>query len=175
MMGEDRAYSVEITLGRETDTGDRAGRTTEGGSDPSSLSRDRLDAVLKEFRGDIYQSPPEFSAVKIPGKTGYEIVRTAEGDALREKIVHVYRYTVEEFAPPKLALSFVATKSASVRALVRDIGRALGCGAYVEDCRRMRCSMHSVDDALSFMKLVELHPADLAARLVPKSRLFPSK
>ena len=175
MMGEDRAYSVEITLGRETDTGDRAGRTVDGGSDPSGLSRDRLDAVLKEFRGDIYQSPPEFSAVKIPGKTGYEIVRTAEGDALREKIVHVYRYTVDEFAPPKLALSFAATKGASARALVRDIGRALGCGACVEDCRRTRCGMHSVDDALPFIKLVELHPADFAARLVPKARLFPSK
>lgn len=173
MMGADRAYSVAVTLGRETDTGDRAGRTVEGGSsDVSGVSRERLDAVLKEFRGDIYQSPPEFSAVKIPGKTGYEIVRTADGDELRERIVHVYRYEVTEFAPPRLAISLSVTKGVSVRALVRDIGRALGCGACVEDCRRTKCGIHSVDDALPFMKLMDLHPADFAARLVQKSNLF---
>ena len=109
--------------------------------------------------------------MKIPGKTGYEIVRTAEGDELRERLVHVYRYEVTEFAPPKVALSFSATKGVSVRALARDLGAALGCGACVEDCRRTKCGRFSVDDAVPFMKLMDLHPTDLAARLIPKNRL----
>ena len=171
LMGCDRAYSVSLALGRETDTGDRAGRTLAEKS-CSEVTRERFDAALKELRGDFYQMPPSFSAVKLPGKTGYEIVRTAEGDDLRERLVHVYRYDVSAFAPPKVELSMVVAKGVSVRALVRDLGRALECGACVEDCRLTRCGHHSVEDALPFVKLMELHPADFAARLVPKSRIL---
>lgn len=171
IMCSDRAYDVQLTLGRETDTGDRAGNVTKE-SVGTDLSRESFDLVLKEFRGDVYQAPTEFSAVKIPGKAGYEIVRTAEGDGLREKLVHVYRYDVREFAPPTAQISMVATKGVSVRALVRDIGRAIGCGACVEDCRRTKCGRLSVTDAIPFMKLMELHPADLGSILIPKNRIL---
>ena len=171
LMGTDRAYSAVFTLGRETDTCDRAGNVLKE-TDASGVSREQVDAALKEFRGDIYQTPPEFSAVKIPGKQGYEIVRTAEGDELRERIVHVYRYGAVEFTAPRLSLSVTATKGVSVRALARDIGRHLGCGACVEECRRVKCGRHSVEDAIPFMKLMELHPADLSTRLVPKSAIM---
>ena len=171
LMGGDRTYSVTLTLGRETDTGDRAGNTlAEKPGD--SIAHEQLDAALKELRGDIYQSPPEFSAVKIPGKTGYEIVRTAEGDELRERLVHVYRYEVTSFAPPAVSLSLVVAKGVSVRALARDLGRVLGCGACVEDCRLTKCGIHSVADAVPFMKLMELHPADFAARLILKTGIL---
>lgn len=93
VMCADRAYDVRLVLGRETDTGDRAGNVLRD-SACGDLPRERLDAALKECRGDVFQSPPEFSAVKIAGKPGYEIVRTAEGDALRAKLVHVYRYEI---------------------------------------------------------------------------------
>ena len=171
LMCADRSYSVTLALGRETDTGDRAGNPVAE-KDCADVTRERLDAALKELRGDIYQFPPEFSAVKIPGKAGYEIVRTAEGDELREKLVHVYRYEVSEFAPPKLALSMKVAKGVSVRSLARDLGRELGCGAYLEDCRLTASGIHSVEDAIPFMKLMELHPADFATRLIPKNRIL---
>ena len=171
LMCADRMYSVSLMLGRETDTGDRAGNTVAE-KDCANVSREGIDAALKELRGDIYQSPPEFSAVKIPGRTGYEIVRTAEGDELREKLVHVYRYEVEEFSPPKLALSMKVARGVSVRSFARDLGRQLGCGACVSDCRLMACGVHSVEDAIPFMKLMEMHPADFAMRLIPKNRML---
>ena len=171
LMGGDRVYAATLTLGRETDTGDRAGNTLAE-KPCADITRERLEAELKELRGDIYQAPPEFSAVKLPGKSGYEIVRTAEGDELRERLVHVYRYAVEAFAPPTVSLSMAATKGVSVRALARDLGRALGCGACVEDCRLVKCGIHSVADALPFVKLMDLHPADFAARLIPKNAIL---
>ena len=171
LMGSDRTYSTTLTLGRETDTGDRAGKVLA--EKPCvDVTRERFDAELKELRGDIYQSPPEFSAVKIPGKTGYEIVCTAKGDERRERLVHVYRYEVETFAPPTVSRSMAVAKGVSVRALARDLGRALGGGACVEDCRLLKCGSHSVSDALPFVKLMDLHPADLAARLIPKNRIL---
>ena len=171
LMCADRTYSVAVTLGRETDTGDRAGNVlSEKGC--SDVSPERLEAALKEFRGDIYQSPPEFSAVKIPGRIGYEIVRTAEGDSLREKLVHVYRCKVEEFDLPRVSFSMKVAKGVSIRSFVGDLGRHLCCGACVEDCRVEMCGIHSVEDAIPFMKLMEMHPADFPARLIAKNRIL---
>jgi tRNA pseudouridine55 synthase len=166
LMGADRAYRVKMKLGSETDTGDRAGNVLSEKA-AKDIPRESFDAALREWRGDIYQAPPEFSAVKIPGKSGYEIVRTAEGDALREKLVHVYRYSDVEFMPPEASFSVSVTKNVSMRALVRDIGRMLGCGAHVEDCRCLKCAKFSVENALPFMKLMEMHASDFASRVVP--------
>jgi tRNA U55 pseudouridine synthase TruB len=63
-------------------------------------------------------------------------------------------------------------KGVSVRALVRDLGRELGCGACVEDCRRTVCGIHSVEKAVPFMKLMEMHPVDLAACVIPKNGIL---
>ena len=76
------------------------------------------------------------------------------------------------FAPPAVSLSLVVAKGVSVRALARDLGRVLGCGACVEDCRLTKCGIHSVADAVPFMKLMELHPADFAARLILKAGIL---
>jgi tRNA pseudouridine55 synthase len=171
LMNADRSYCATLSLGCETDTGDRAGNAITDGSSVN-VTRGQFDAVLKDLRGDIYQSPPEFSAVKIPGKPGYEIVRTAEGDGLRERLVHVYRYDVADFSPPRISLSVKAAKGVSIRALVRDLGRGLGCGACLEDCRCTGCGIHSVDGAVPFMKLMDIHPVDLASCVIPKNRIL---
>ena len=171
LMGADRAYAVALTLGRETDTGDRAGGVLAE-RPCAGVTREMLDAGLKELRGDIYQAPPSFSAVKLPGRPGYEIVRTAEGESARERLVHIYRYDVTSFDPPAVSVRISAAKGVSVRALARDLGRRLGCGACIDDCRLLKCGVHHVEDALPFMKLMELHPADFAARLIPRNRLL---
>lgn len=171
LAGSDKSWEVKIALGRETDTCDRAGTLLKESAVPA-LTHEDFEKVLREFRGDVYQSPPEFSAVKIPGKSGYEIVRTAEGDGLREKLVHVYKYAITSFEPPTVGMGVVATKGVSVRALARDIGRAIGCGAVVEECRRTKCGKFAVENAVPFMKLMEMHPADLAALVIPKNRMF---
>ena len=171
LMGADRTYSVTLSLGVETDTGDRAGKIVA--EKPfAEVTRERFDSALKELRGDIYQSPPEFSAVKIPGRAGYEIVRTAEGDELRERLVHVYRYDVDEFAPPKISMAVKAAKGVSMRSLARDFGRELGCGACLENCRCTRCGIHPVDAAVPFMKLMEMHPVDLVSCVISKNRIL---
>ena len=171
LMGSDRSYSAKLSLGCETDTGDRSGNVLSEKS-CADVTRERLDAVLKELRGDIYQSPPEFSAVKIPGKAGYEVVRTAEGDGLRERLVHVYRYDVLDFSGGGLSLSAKVSKGVSMRSLARDIGRGLGCGACIEDCRCTATGIHSVGAAVPFMKLMEMHPVDIASCVIPKNRIL---
>ena len=171
LMGCDSTYDVTLSLGRDTDTGDRSGNVLAE-KPAGGVTREAFDAALKEFSGDFYQAPPEFSAVKMHGHAGYEVVRSAQGDDLKERLVHVYRYVVNEFAPPVVRFSARTAKGVSIRAVARDLGRALGCGACVDECRRMACGMHSVDNATPFVKLMDMHPADFAARLIPMNRIL---
>jgi tRNA pseudouridine55 synthase len=166
LMNGDRSYKVSIRLGRETDTSDHAGHLLS--EKPfADVTREALDATLKDFRGDIYQAPPAFSAVKIPGREGYEIIQTPEEEAARERMVHVYRFAVMEFAPPIVKAEISCTKGASVRSLVGGFGRALGCGAVLEDCRRVAAGRHKIEGALPFMDILKLDAVDFKGRVIP--------
>lgn len=168
LMNGDRSYKVSIRLGRETDTSDHAGHLLS--EKPfADVTREVLDAAIKDFRGDIYQAPPAFSAVKIPGREGYEIVQTPDEEAARERMVHIYRFAVLEFAPPTVKAEISCTKGASVRSLVGGLGRALGCGAVLEDCRRVAAGRHKIEGALSFMDILKLDAMDFKARVIPMS------
>ena len=166
LMNADRSYVAKLRLGRETDTFDHAGRIlSEKPFD--GVTAETLESALKDLRGDVYQSPPPFSAVKIPGHEGYEIVQTPEDEAGRERMVHVYRFAVDEFAPPFVGVRISCTKGASPRSLAGALGRSLGCGAVLDECRRVAVGRHRLEDALPFMEIMKLDAMDFKARVVP--------
>ncbi len=172
LMAFDRTYSVELALGKSTDTGDFAGRPLGDARPSAEITRAQFDAALAEWRGDVYQAPPAFSAVMIPGRPGYEIVAADEDEARRERLVHVYRHAVAEFEPPRARLETVVAKGVSIRALVRDLGRTLGCGACVESCRLVKAGGWRVEDALPFMSLLKLDAVDFKNRVLPRTGLL---
>ena len=162
MLGADSVYTGRMRLGRETDTFDAHGNVLAE-RDFSGVTREALDAAMKEFRGDIYQAPPAFSAVRIAGRPNWEIVKSGKDAA--ERLVHVYRFAVEAFEPPDVTFSLSCTKGVSARALVHGLGRALGCGATLEELRRVKCGRLSVEDATPFMELVQLDAVAFKARV----------
>ena len=163
LMGRDRAFTATIRLGCVTDTQDREGRTLS--ESPVAVTREALDAVLPEFRGDIFQTPPAFSTIKMTGHPGYDIVETP-ADERTARLVHVYRLAVTEFAPPLVTFDLFCTKGVCVRALAHDIGAVLGCGACLESLRRVKCGPFDVADAISFMDLLKLDAVGFRARVV---------
>ena len=170
VMGRDRSFDGTLRLGRSTDTFDREGRTVA--EKPfDGVTREMFDAALPEFTGDVFQSEPIYSAVLIHGHVGYEIVKTAEDGNQTPRLHHVYRFDVTAFDPPLVSFSVRCTKGLSVRSLVNDIGEALGCGACVESLRCTKSGRFSIEDAIPFMDLVKLHPADLASKVLPMGRL----
>ena len=163
LLGADSVYTGRLRLGRTTDTHDIHGRVlAENGC--AGVTREALEAALAEFRGDIYQTPPEFSAVRIAGRPNWEIVKTGKDGG--ERLVHVYRLAVTAFEPPFVSFGLSCTKGVSARALVHDLGHALGCGASLEELRRVKCGRFSVEDALPFMELVQLDAVAFRARVI---------
>ena len=170
LMGRDRAYTATFRLGRVTDTQDREGRTLE--ERPfDAVTRERLDAVLPEFRGDIFQTPPPFSVIKRPDTPTYGIVPTDPAERTT-RLVHVYRLAVTAFAPPLVTVEFVCTKGVSARALAHDLGQSLGCGASLESLRRTRVAKFDVADAIGLLDLLKLDAVGFRDRVIPMAGAF---
>ena len=171
LMGRDRTYSGVIRLGRTTNTFDREGETVA--EKPfDAVTRERLDEVVrKDFLGDSFQKPPAFSVIKMPAHPTYDIVRTAEESERTERLVHVYRLAVTDFAPPRVAFEMSCTKGTVPRVLIHDLGQTLGCGASLDELRRTRCGKFSLDDAIGFMDLLKLDAPSFRARVIPMSEV----
>ncbi len=164
MLGADNVYTGRIRLGRETDTGDAHGNVIAS-KDASHVGQEALTAAMKGLRGDIYQAPPAFSAVRIGARAEWTVVPSGKDAA--ERLVHVYRFTLAAFEPPFVSFELFCTKGVSVRSLALDLGRALGCGASLEELRRVKTGKFAVADATKFMDLVKLDAVGLKSRVIP--------
>ena len=130
-----KSYRFTVRLGRATETDDAEGAViAEGSSRPSDAE---IEAALPAFTGEVMQTPPAYSAVKVEGRRAYAVAREGGEAALsaRPLTVHALRL-VERPDPDRAVLEMTCGKGGYVRGVARDLGRRLGCGAHVEALRR---------------------------------------
>ncbi|MFB6320392.1 tRNA pseudouridine(55) synthase TruB [Saccharicrinis sp. FJH54] len=113
------------------------------------ITRESVDLALENFKGEIRQIPPEFSAVKINGKRAYKYARKGEEVEMRPKILVIDEIEVLDFNLPVLTLRIVCSKGTYIRALARDIGIELKSGGHLIALQRTRVGDYSLSDALS--------------------------
>lgn len=116
------------------------------------ITRECVEKVLGQFVGEIQQVPPTFSAVKVGGKRAYDIRRAGESVELKPKTVRIDEIELQGFdaGTMQASLRVVCGKGTYIRALARDIGRALGSGAYLTSLRRTRVGDYTVDNCVDF-------------------------
>ena len=132
----EKAYRFTVRWGMETDTDDSEGRVTrESGIRPR---REAIEAALPEFIGDILQTPPQFSAIKIAGERAYDLAREGETVELKPRAVRIYSLTLLGASDDEAEFCMECGKGAYVRAIARDLGRKLGCLGHVTALRRTR-------------------------------------
>ena len=173
LMGSDKAYSGVMRLGRTTSSQDCDGETLE--EKPwEHVAREQVEAKMAELTGDLFQTPPMVSAIKIEGVPLYKLARKGQEVERKPRFIHVYRFAITEWAPPLVTFDVACTKGTYVRTLAHDIGQAIGCGACLDALRRTRSGAFSVDDAMPFDDIMQLTPDQLAARVIPLSRAMQS-
>lgn len=120
------------------------------------ISREDVEAILPRFTGSVLQVPPVFSAVKVDGKRAYELARKGKDVELKAKALEIPELELLSMEADRLSLRILCSKGTYIRALARDIGEALGCGAHLTALRRTRVGSIHVDDCLSLDQAVEL-------------------
>ncbi len=147
----DKAYYAEIVLGVRTRTDDAEGEIV-GTAPVPKLDLPDLERALDRFRGTILQTPPAFSAVKIAGRRAYELARRGDEVRPRPREVTVYRLALQRWEAPRLAITVTCSRGTYIRAIARDLGEALGCGAHLARLVRLRVGpfdlrgAHSLDE-----------------------------
>ncbi len=150
-----KTYRFTVRFGSETDTDDAEGAVVARSE--VRPSTEAIEAVLPRFTGEISQVPPRFSALKVDGARAYDLAREAEDFELAPRIVSVERLAlVSRPDPDRCVLEAECGKGTYVRALARDLGRALGACAHVEALRRTRVGAFGEEDAVTLDGLERL-------------------
>ena len=156
----DKRYQAIIRLGATTDTFDADGRFTRPTEvAPVNISEEQFETTLKQFIGEIEQTPPPYSAVKVKGRKAYEMARQGEEVDLEPRKIQVYHLEVLEWAPPEVVIDVHCSSGTYVRSLANDLGEQLGCGAYLVGLRRTKSGRFSLRDAVPLRKLQEAFQA----------------
>jgi len=164
MMPGEKAYEGEIALGQETDTDDAEGQPTR--SAPVPGGEIDLEAIARQFTGEIMQTPPAYSAVKVEGRRAYALAREGEDPELQPRPVSVTALSLERIATDRLRVDVRCGAGMYVRSLARDIGRAIGCGAHLASLRRTGSGPFHVRDAVPVEALGAFAGADKLEEVV---------
>ena len=143
---EDKEYIAVLRLGAASDTYDREGRI-EKKEIAEQPSRQDIERTLKDFVGEIEQTPPIFSAKKMKGKKLYELARKGIEVKPKPQKVKIYNIELLEYKWPRLKIKVSCSSGTYIRSLANDIGEKLSCGAYLEELCRTKIGDYVLDNA----------------------------
>ena len=150
-----KTYNFRVKWGAETETDDLEGAiTAQSDQRPSHIS---IESILNQFLGEITQVPPIYSALKIDGERAYDLARAGEKPEMTPRLVMVKELRLLDASNPDHAdFETVCGKGTYIRALARDIGRALGCLGHLTLLRRTQVGSFTEKDMISLETLEEL-------------------
>ena len=172
LLDAEKSYRATVRLGTTTTTGDLEGEVT--GRSPVTVERSRIEPVLARFRGEILQTPPMYSAIKVDGKPLYQHARAGREMPRAARRVTIRSLCLVNFADGELTLQVICSKGTYIRVLAEDIGRELGCGACLAALRREGVGTFRLEGAVSLEQLGAMAPADRRAPVLPTDSLVAS-
>lgn len=141
----DKTYEVTMQLGEVSSTGDPEGEIMPvKGPKPT---QELFKASFEQFCGEIEQTPPAYSAIKVNGQRAYKLARAGKEVVIEPRQVTISRLELVSYNYPEIEIVADVSSGTYIRTLVEDIGQSLGTGAYTSALRRRRVGNYSVDDA----------------------------
>jgi len=148
-----KTYEAEIFLGEERDTDDAEGVVISKAKGFLPPGENEIEKMLASFVGEQMQTPPVYSALKIKGKKAYELARKGKKVNLKPRKVVIYSIKLVSYKFPILEIKTTVSSGTYIRALARDIGKKLSCGAYLRNLRRTRIGKFDIKDAVKLENL----------------------
>ena len=167
----DKRYTAALRLGLRTDTQDISGNVISKGQ--TDVKDEELDRVLSCFVGEIEQTPPMYSAVRVNGKRLYELARKGIEVERKPRKITVYSIERKGRESGDIVLDIKCSKGTYIRTLCSDIGEMLGCGACMSALRRTEAGMFSVENAYTLDEVIrEAEIGDVSSLLLPTETIF---
>ncbi len=163
VVGRPKTYTATIRLGQTTNTYDTEGEITAEQTLPDNLSLAEIRPYLDQFRGEIAQIPPLYSAIKKDGQPLYKLARQGKTIELEPRQVTIYELEVLAWQQPDLSLQIRCSAGTYIRSIAHDLGQLLGYGGHLTQLRRTAVGAFNLSTAVS---LDDLTPNNLSHHLV---------
>ena len=161
----DKEYLAKIRLGISTDTYDFQGKILSSLSN-FDLDENQVRKVVESFRGQIWQAPPPYSALKFQGKRLSDYARAGTPITKEPRKVRINSIEILKLFLPFMDLKISCSRGTYIRSLAQDIGSKLKCGAHLSSLTRTRIGPFKLQDALDLEKVKLINPSKLQERLV---------
>ena len=166
IQAEEKEYIANLKLGATTPTFDLESEE-DNYFETSHITEELFKETINKFIGTIEQVPPVHSAIKIEGKRAYEFARKGIEVELKSKVLVIKEIEIEEFTNTEVKLRIVCSKGTYIRALARDIGKALQSGAYLVGLRRIRVGNIRIDQAFNITEFLDSVTSQEKLGLIP--------
>lgn len=143
----DKWYEATIFLGKTSTTGDPEGEITEQNTEKVP-TLEEVKTVVNQFVGQITQTVPVFSAIKINGQRAYQLARRGEAVSMPTRQIEIYAIEILNYSYPELIIRAHVSSGTYIRTLGEDIGKALGVGAYLTSLRRTQVGDYQIKNAV---------------------------
>ena len=164
LMDSRKRYRAMVRLGVSTDSHDADGQVTA--TSPVTVTRADVELALARFRGAISQVPPMVSAIKHKGRPLYKLARQGITVQRTARPVEIYELTLTDWSPPSFSLEVACSSGTYVRALARDLGHMLGCGAHLTALARLASGDFVLERSIALEQFAEAVKAGDWGRLV---------
>lgn len=173
VMRGDKQYEAVMRLGRVTDTLDAEGEILEENKF-DRVTRSEVESEMEKWRGKIEQIPPMVAAIKRKGVPLYKLARAGKTVKRDPRHLKIDKLEMTGFDPSLVNFEVHCSKGTYIRALARDIGKGLGCGASLSSLRRTASGNFRVADASSLEEILECDRESLEKKLILLSDLKPN-
>ena len=163
-----KTYEATLRLGITTDTEDITGTVLERRT--VQVTEEALATVLEQFRGEILQVPPMYSALKVNGRKLCDLARKGKEVERKPRAITIHKLECLDFTGETARLLVTCSKGTYIRTLCKDIGQSLGCGGCMEQLRRVAAGAYTIGEAVPLAELVE--SPDPEAYLRPVDTMF---
>ncbi len=169
----DKQYFAELTLGAFTDTQDASGEVLERFD--VRVTEDEIRKKIAEFVGEISQTPPMFSAIKVNGKKLYELAREGKTIEREARMVTIKNIEIQkiDLAAKTVTMLVDCSKGTYIRTLCNDIGAALGCGGYMSALTRTKTGRFCIEESFTLEQIEEMMQNDDLSFMVPVAEALP--
>ena len=149
----EKTYETVLRLGLTTDTEDVWGDTVA--ERPVEFTAEKLEQVLESFRGEIFQIPPMYSALKVNGQKLCDLARKGREVERKPRPITIHELTLLEVTENTLRLRVRCSKGTYIRTLCKDIGEALGCGGCMAQLRRVTAGEYTIEESVPLQELLD--------------------
>ncbi|MFV9930787.1 MAG: tRNA pseudouridine(55) synthase TruB [Francisella endosymbiont of Hyalomma asiaticum] len=156
LLDADKEYIATIRLGIETDSGDAEGQVITRNNNIPKLSNHLIEKVLANFRGNIVQVPPMYSALKHNGQPLYKLAREGKNVEIKPRNINIYELELLDFDKDTLKVRVKCSKGTYIRSLAIDIGKKLGCEGHLIALQRTQSGPFKLAEAIELEQLKDL-------------------